>query len=71
LWARAGCPRPPHRAPLEHARSLPADVDAELRAIGLSLVDCFYRGAYGGEDVAAAEVAAFSRGLDEVSARIP
>jgi hypothetical protein len=67
-WARAGFPRPPHRAPLEHARDLPADrVPPGLKAIGLDIALCFYRGAYGGAVIDDAEVARLSRGLDEVS----
>jgi protein-glutamine gamma-glutamyltransferase len=71
LWAHAGVPRPPHRALLEHATSVPGDrVSEDLRSLGITLTQCFYRGAYGGHDIPAAEVEALARALDDVSARI-
>jgi transglutaminase-like putative cysteine protease len=71
LWARSGVPRPAHRAPLEHATSVPADrISEDLRTLGITLTQCFYRGAYGGYQIPAAEVEALARALDDVSARI-
>jgi hypothetical protein len=65
MWSAAGCPRPPHRALLEHAQSLPdGRVDAETRALAGRFADCFYRGAYGGRLVDAQEIADLVRALD-------
>jgi hypothetical protein len=67
-WAHAGFPRPPHRAPLEHARDLPGDrIPPGLKELGVDIVQCFYRGAYGGKIIDDADVARLSRGLDKVS----
>jgi hypothetical protein len=68
LWTRLGCPRPPHRAPLEHAEALPPDrVSAEVRALSREVVACFYRGAYGGRPASPAELARLSTDLDRLS----
>jgi transglutaminase-like putative cysteine protease len=66
-WSRAGHPRPPHRGPLEHARALP-DQESELRVIGSEIVDAFYRGAFGGQDVSAEETARLDAALARAAA---
>jgi transglutaminase-like putative cysteine protease len=49
LWARAGHPRPPSRAPLEHASSLPGEAALRnLRDTGVRVVECYYRERFGG-----------------------
>jgi transglutaminase-like putative cysteine protease len=64
LWARAGCPRPPTRAPREHLESIPAErLGAEGRAASHAAVDCFYRARFGGRDVAPDELAALRERL--------
>lgn len=50
--ARAGCPRPESRAPLEHLQRLPAGrLPADLRATAERVVDCFYAARFGGATV--------------------
>jgi transglutaminase-like putative cysteine protease len=67
LWARAGCPRPPYRGPLEHAASLPADrVSADLREAGAAVVDRLYRAAYGREEIGPEEVTRLTQALERV-----
>jgi transglutaminase-like putative cysteine protease len=48
LWARRGFPRPPHRAPLEHLRSLPARFGPDALAASRAAVECYYRARFGG-----------------------
>jgi hypothetical protein len=54
--ARRGYPRPPHRAPLEHVRSL-TTLPAAAQAASERAVDCFYAARFGRHSLPAAEVA--------------
>jgi transglutaminase-like putative cysteine protease len=63
-WARAGHPRPPSRAPLEHASSLPPDPTlAPLRGASLRVVECYYRERFGGVPASDDEIHDLSRTL--------
>ncbi len=65
VWVRSSHPRPPCRAPMEHARALP-DGNEALRTLSAEVVDSFYRTAYGGQPVAADETARLAAELDRV-----
>ena len=52
-WTALGVVRPPTRAPLEHAQSLPPS----LRDASLPAVDCFYRGCFAGASLRPEEIA--------------
>jgi hypothetical protein len=66
LWARHGCPRPPHRAPLEHLRDLePSRLPVALRRTSQQVVDCYYRARYAGRPPLAGELEALARRLEE------
>jgi transglutaminase-like putative cysteine protease len=62
LWTSAGHTRPAHRGPLEHVAALPKEQEA-LRQLSLEVVDCFYRGAYGGQPIPREETARLSQAL--------
>jgi hypothetical protein len=65
IWTRAGCPRPSHRALLEHVAALPPDrVSPDVRAMSTDVVQRVYRSAYGGEDIAPDEISQLLRALD-------
>ena len=65
VWTRAGHPRPPHRALLEHVRAMPAEaMTAELRAASMAAVGDFYRAAYGAEAVTPDDIAQLDRAID-------
>jgi transglutaminase-like putative cysteine protease len=67
LWTRTGCPRPRHRAPLEHALALaPERVTPEVRALSIEIVHSFYRGVFAGEAVPPSEITRLSQAVDEV-----
>jgi transglutaminase-like putative cysteine protease len=64
MWARRGFPRPPHRAPLEHAESLPVErIGHGVAAAGRAAVECYYRARYGGVAVTPEELADLGREL--------
>jgi hypothetical protein len=63
LWALVGQPRPAHRGLLEHAGTLGED-QASLRALSEQVVECVYRGTYGGEAIPPEETARFMGALD-------
>jgi len=66
LWARHGCPRPPHRAPLEHLRDLEAArLPAALRRTSEDVVECYYRARYAGRPPRAGELEGLARRLDD------
>jgi transglutaminase-like putative cysteine protease len=66
LWARHGCPRPPHRAPFEHVRGLePARLPPGLRRTSEDVVDCYYRARYAGRPPLAGEVQGLARRLED------
>jgi transglutaminase-like putative cysteine protease len=68
LWARRGFPRPPHRAPLEHLRSLPSDrVGPPALDATRAAVECYYRARFGGVTAAPDELAGLARRLAEAS----
>jgi transglutaminase-like putative cysteine protease len=57
LWSRHDAPRPPARAPREHALAIPAGrLPGALHEAGLEVVDCYYRARFGGHPPAAGEI---------------
>ena len=63
-WARAGVARPPWRAPLEHLQTIPPEKLAPaVSAAAPQVIDCFYRAAFGGGTVPAAEIEQLKRSL--------
>lgn len=63
-WARAGHPRPPSHAPLEHASSLPREAPfGGLRDAGIRVVECYYRERFGGVLASDDEIRDLSRSL--------
>ena len=66
-WACRGHARPPHRAPLEHLRSLPAAaLPPEARAASERAVECFYAARFARRCPPPAEVAQVRAELDRV-----
>ncbi len=58
-WKKRGWARPPTRAPLEHLLQLPSDdVSAETFDAARSIIDCYYRAAFRGDEVSAEELEA-------------
>jgi hypothetical protein len=68
LWARRGCPRPRHRAPLEHLEASGARLDDGSRATSRDVVACLYRARYGGIRPLQREVADLQRRLGAAGA---
>ncbi len=68
IWTRAGCPRPSHRALLEHVAALPVDrISPEVRELSVEVVQRVYRSAYGGENIALEEIARLEKSLPSAS----
>jgi len=66
LWARHGCPRPDHRAPLEHLRALPRDrLPAAVAEASADVVACYYDVRYGGRPVPRETVRVLARRLED------
>jgi transglutaminase-like putative cysteine protease len=66
LWARHGCPRPPHRAPLEHLRTLPTGrLPAAVAQASADVVACYYDARYGGRPVPRETVRGLARRLED------
>ena len=59
-WTKAGHPRPPSRAPLEHWRTIP-----EAARPGRELVDAVYQCRYGGRAPTPEELAGLRRSLPD------
>jgi len=66
LWARHGCPRPPHRAPLEHLRTLPTGrLPAAVAEASADVIACYYDVRYGGRPVPRETVRGLARRLED------